>query len=157
MAWKPGPSTPGTSHPKPRFPATLADMWRGSQVHRPPHLPPEVSFPRHASANGVSKPGPSGPVTPVNSSTPRAACLNAPGSRPGYHTSLRQPDCCRCRQLLPLTTRLPKNLFHQQMFATSRRSARGRTAPTPLALTQVKFYAFDVSRVRLKLRQKQLS
>ena len=109
VAWEPGPSDPVTSHPKPRFPATLAGAWRGSQVPRTGHLPPEASFPRHAGWRGVWKPGPSDPVTPVNSSTRRAPCLNAPGSRPGHATSLRRPHSRHCRQLSPLTTRLPKN------------------------------------------------
>src|SRR5271157_4315049 len=109
VAWEPGPSDPVTSHPKPRFPATLAGGWRGSQVPRTGHLPPEASFPRHAGWRGVWKPGPSDPVTLVNSSTQRAPCLNAPGSRPGHATSLRRPHGRHCRQLSPLTTRLPKN------------------------------------------------
>ncbi len=75
----------------------------------PSHLAPEASLPRRASWRGVWKPGPSVPVTPVNSSTRRAPCLNAPGSRPGHAMSLRRPHSRHCRQLSPLTTRLPKN------------------------------------------------
>src|SRR5208337_4508441 len=68
-------------------------------------------FPRFSAAGWcvVWEPGPSVPVTPVNSSTRRAPCLNAPGSRPGHATSLRRPHSRQCRQLSPLTTRLPKN------------------------------------------------
>jgi len=44
VAWKPGPSDPVNSHPKPRFPAPLAGAWSGSQVPRPGYLPPEASF-----------------------------------------------------------------------------------------------------------------
>jgi hypothetical protein len=82
----------------------------------PGHLPPEASLPRHAGWRGVWKPGPSDPVTPVNSSTRRAPCLNAPGSRPGHATSLRRPHGRHCRQLSPLTTRLPKNLLPPASF-----------------------------------------
>ena len=95
-----------------RFPAIFCGWLTrgvGAGSLGPGHLPPEASLPRHAGWCGVWKPGPSDPVTPVNSSTRRAPCLNAPGSRPGHATSLHRPHSRHCRQLSPLTTRLPKN------------------------------------------------
>jgi hypothetical protein len=78
--------------------------------------------------------GPSNAVTPVSSSARQAPCRNALGTRPGHATSrvgpkvatatsppLRLPDCQRPR-------------FRHQVFATSRRSARGRSTQIPLAL-----------------------
>jgi Protein of unknown function (DUF2442) len=78
--------------------------------------------------------GPSNAVTPVSSSGRQAPCRNALGTRPGHATSrvgpkvatatsppLRLPDCQRPR-------------FRHQVFATSRRSARGRSTQIPLAL-----------------------
>ena len=111
--WRIWPSLPLTFRKwRRRFPAIFCG-WLvrgvGARPLGPSHLAPEVSLPRHAGWRGVWKPGPSVPVTPVNSSTRRAPCLNAPGSRPGHATSLRRPHSRHCRQLSPLTTRLPKN------------------------------------------------
>ena len=92
-----------------RFPAIFCG-WLvrgvGARPLGPSHLAPEASLPRHAGWRGVWKSQVLRSRSPVNSSTRRAPCLNAPGSRPGHATSLRRPQC---RQLSPLTTRLPKN------------------------------------------------
>ena len=105
VAWEPGPSDPVTSHPKPRFPATLAGAGCGKARsfgpgHRLTHQPDGPLASTHRAPD---------PVMPR-----RSAGLSAASSR------LSPPDCQRtpCRQ---------------QVFATSRRSARGQTAPTPLA------------------------
>ena len=106
VAWEPGPSDPVTSHPKPRFPATLAGAGCGSQVprtrsHRLTHQPDGPLASTHRAPD---------PVMPRRSAGPIAA--TAASSR------LSPPDCQRTP-------------FRQQVFATSRRSARGRTAHDP--------------------------
>ena len=132
VAWEPGPSDPVTSHPKSRFPATLAGAGCGSQVlrsrsHRLTHQPDGPLASTHRAPD---------PVMPRRFAGPIAATAASSRRSP--------PDCQRTP-------------FRHEVFATSRRSARGRTAPTPLAFILAKFYAFDVSRVRPNLRQKQLS
>ena len=107
----------------------------GARSLGPGHVAREASFPRHAGWRGVWKPGPSDPVTPVNSSTRRAPCLNAPGSRPGHATSLRRPHSRQCRQLLPLTIRLPKNPLPPASFRNVAPRDDSRTElPTVTAL-----------------------
>ena len=95
-----------------RFPAIFCGRLTrgvGAMSLRPGHLPLVASLPRHAGWCLSWEPGPSDSVTPVNSSTRPAPCLNAPGFRPGHAKSLRRPHSRHCRQLSPPTTRLPKN------------------------------------------------
>ena len=88
---------------------------------------------------GAWEPGPSDAITPVNSSTRRAPCRNGSGARPRDATSPRPPHSGSCRQLSPLTTRLPKNPFPTGSFRN--------VAPFGKSLDRADPRAFHLSRI----------